>query len=209
MNQKITAAEKLFANFSQKLIEYFPYEVYQVAQINGGFFGEKTVTQIEIDPKALVSVMQFLQSHSCAHYEVVTDITCIDYPEAEQRFQLLYNLLSIKHNHRLFVKTRLFVNEEIESITSIYPAADWYEREVWDLFGVFFYNHGDLRRILTDYGFVGHPFRKDFPISGYTEVRYNDILKQVVVEPLQLIQANRQTQTLSIPYNIIKDPSVL
>ena len=144
-----------------------------------------------VKPEYLVFVLEFLQGHTNCQYKVLTAISGTDYPEKLDRFELSYELLSLKYNARLRIKT--YVNEvgSIESVTSIFNSANWWEREIWDMFGVFFSNHPDLRRILTDYGFEGHPLRKDFPLSGYVEVRYDDSVKRVVCEPLELSQEFR------------------
>ena len=122
---------------------------------------------------------------------MVADITAVDYPTRDQRFEVVYNLLSVRHNSRIRVKTYADEATPVPSITSLYDGANWYEREVYDLFGVFFVGHPDLRRIMTDYGFDGHPLRKDFPLTGYTEIRYDEEKKRIVVEPLELTQAFR------------------
>ena len=122
---------------------------------------------------------------------MVVDITAVDYPTRDQRFEVVYNLLSVRHNSRIRVKTYAGEATPVPSITSLYDGANWYEREVYDLFGVFFVGHPDLRRIMTDYGFDGHPLRKDFPLTGYTEIRYDEEKKRIVVEPLELTQAFR------------------
>lgn len=122
---------------------------------------------------------------------MVADITAVDFPTRDQRFEVVYNLLSVRHNARIRVKTYADEATPVPSITSLYDGANWYEREVYDMFGVFFVDHPDLRRILTDYGFDGHPLRKDFPLTGYTEIRYDEEKKRIVVEPLELTQAFR------------------
>ncbi len=122
---------------------------------------------------------------------MVADITAVDYPTRDARFEVVYNLLSVRHNSRIRVKTYADEATPVPSITSLYDGANWYEREVFDLFGVFFVGHPDLRRIMTDYGFDGHPLRKDFPLTGYTEIRYDEEKKRIVVEPLELTQAFR------------------
>ena len=122
---------------------------------------------------------------------MVADITAVDYPTKDQRFEVVYNMLSVRHNSRIRVKTYADEATPVPSITSLYDGANWYEREVYDLFGVFFVGHPDLRRIMTDYGFDGHPLRKDFPLTGYTEIRYDEEKKRIVVEPLELTQAFR------------------
>jgi NADH dehydrogenase (ubiquinone) Fe-S protein 3 len=125
------------------------------------------------------------------------DICAVDYPHKDQRFEVVYNLLSVKFGARIRVKTYADEVTPVPSITGIFRGADWYEREVWDLHGVFFSDHPDLRRILTDYGFEGHPLRKDFPLTGYSEVRYDEEKKRVVYEPLQLTQAFRNFEASS------------
>ncbi|CAG2181013.1 unnamed protein product, partial [Oppiella nova] len=120
------------------------------------------------------------------------DICGVDVPTRQYRFEIVYNLLSLRYNSRIRVKTYTDELTPIESICELFKGANWYEREIWDMFGVFFINHPDMRRILTDYGFEGHPFRKDFPLSGYTECRYDDEVKRVVIEPLEMTQEFRK-----------------
>lgn len=122
---------------------------------------------------------------------MIADITAVDYPTRDMRFEIVYNMLSVRHNSRIRVKTYADEARPVPSITSLYDGANWYEREVYDMFGVFFVGHPDLRRIMTDYGFDGHPLRKDFPLTGYTEIRYDEEKKRIVVEPLELTQAFR------------------
>ena len=135
--------------------------------------------------------MTFLKYHTAAEYTQISDITAVDYPTKDQRFEVVYNLLSVRHNSRIRVKTYADEATPVPSVTSLFDGANWYEREVWDLFGVFFTGHPDLRRIMTDYGFDGHPLRKDFPMTGYTEIRYDEEKKRIVVEPLEMTQAYR------------------
>ncbi len=125
------------------------------------------------------------------------DLTAVDYPTRVPRFDVVTHLLSPKHNRRIRIKVGIDEDQPIESLTSLYPAANWFERETYDLFGIIFAGHPDLRRILTDYGFSGHPLRKDFPMTGYVEVRYNDEQKRVVYEPVHLNQAFRSFDFLS------------
>ena len=146
---------------------------------------------IYIPPAGVIPVITFLKYHTAAEYTMVADITAVDYPTRSQRFEVVYNLLSVRHNSRIRVKTYADEATPVPSITSLYDGANWYEREVYDLFGVFFVGHPDLRRIMTDYGFDGHPLRKDFPLTGYTEIRYDEEKKRIVVEPLELTQAFR------------------
>ncbi|KZF21036.1 NADH-ubiquinone oxidoreductase-like protein 30.4 kDa subunit [Xylona heveae TC161] len=146
---------------------------------------------IYIPPAGVIPVFNFLKYHTAAEYTQVSDITAVDYPTRDQRFEVVYNLLSVRHNSRIRVKTYADEATPVPSITDLYDGANWYEREVYDLFGVFFVGHPDLRRIMTDYGFDGHPLRKDFPLTGYTEIRYDEEKKRIVVEPLELTQAFR------------------
>lgn len=140
-------------------------------------------------PENLVLLLQYFKLSSMVGMDQLIDITAVDYlgrTDRQARFTVVYNLLSVSRNERLRVKVEVNVNDPLPSIVSVYPNANWYEREVWDLYGIFFLGHSDLRRILNDYGFAGHPFRKDFPISGYTQVRYDDEAKRVVSEPVEL-----------------------
>lgn len=146
---------------------------------------------IYISPAGVVPVISFLKYHTAAEFTMIADITAVDYPTKSQRFEIVYNLLSVRHNSRIRVKTYADEATPVPSITGLYDGANWYEREVYDLFGVFFVGHPDLRRIMTDYGFDGHPLRKDFPLTGYTEIRYDEEKKRIVVEPLEMTQAFR------------------
>ena len=147
--------------------------------------------------KDIFSILMFLKDNPSISMESLIDLTAIDYPNQEKRFTLAYNLLSVSKNLRIKVKTKISEDVPTQSITDIYPCANWYEREVWDLFGIRFSGHPDLRRILTDYDFEGHPLRKDFPLSGFTQVRFDDELGKVVKEPVKLDQDFRQFDSLS------------
>ncbi|RYO77261.1 hypothetical protein DL766_010044 [Monosporascus sp. MC13-8B] len=146
---------------------------------------------IYIPPSGVIPVFSFLKYNTAAEFTTVSSITAVDYPTKDQRFEVVYNLLSVRHNARIRVKTYTDEASPVPSITPLYDGANWYEREVYDMFGVFFVNHPDLRRIMTDYGFEGHPLRKDFPLTGYTEIRYDEEKKRIVTEPLELTQAFR------------------
>ncbi|KAJ5387929.1 hypothetical protein N7509_010470 [Penicillium cosmopolitanum] len=137
----------------------------------------------------------FLKNHTAAEFTQISDITGVDFPTRDQRFEVVYNLLSVRFNSRIRVKTYCDEATPVPSVTGLFEGALWYEREVYDMFGVFFSGHPDLRRIMTDYGFDGHPLRKDFPLTGYTEVRYDEEKKRVVVEPLELTQAFRNFES--------------
>ncbi|XP_033331267.2 NADH:ubiquinone oxidoreductase core subunit S3 [Megalopta genalis] len=155
--------------------------------------------EILIAPDGIVPVISFLRYHHNAQFSNLSDITAIDVPSRKYRFEIVYNILSLRHNSRIRVKTYTDELTPIESVECIHDSANWYEREVWDMYGVIFSNNSDLRRILTDYGFEGHPLRKDFPLSGYVEVRYDDEKKRVVCEPLELTQEFRKFE-LSAPW---------
>ena len=146
---------------------------------------------IEIDKDVLVDVILFLKTNKDTKFRQLIDITVVDYPEKNQRFKIVYLFLSHEFNQRLILSYFINENEVINSITSIFPSANWMEREVFDMYGVSFKDHPDLRRILTDYGFKGHPLRKDFPLTGHTEVRYSEDKKKVISEPNKLKQNYR------------------
>ena len=146
---------------------------------------------IEINKDDLIDVVLFIKTNQDTKFRQLIDITVVDYPENNQRFDLIYLFLSHEFNQRLVLKYFISENEVIPSLTSIFPSANWMEREVFDMYGVSFKDHPDLRRILTDYGFDGHPLRKDFPLTGHTEVRYDDVEKKVVYEPVKLTQEYR------------------
>ena len=146
---------------------------------------------IFINENNLIDVIQFLKTNENCKFRQLIDIAGVDYPNDEKRFQLVYLLLSHEHNLRIKVSIRFQVDQNISSLTKIFPSANWMEREVFDMYGVRFKNHPDLRRILTDYGFKGHPLRKDFPLTGFNEVRYSEKEKKVVYEPVKLEQNYR------------------
>ena len=146
---------------------------------------------IEIDVQDLVDVIQFLKSNEKLKFRQLVDVAGVDYPGEEKRFKLVYLFLSHENNSRIKVSLKLNPDQNINSITKIFPSANWMEREVFDMYGLKFKNHPDLRRILTDYGFKGHPLRKDFPLTGFNEVRYSEKEKKVVYEPVKLEQNYR------------------
>jgi len=137
-------------------------------------------------------VLTFLKDHTNAQFTNVADLCAVDVPSRKYRFEIVYNLLSLRFNQRIRVKTYADELTPVPSTCCLFAASNWYEREIWDMYGVYFSDHPDLRRILTDYGFEGHPFRKDFPLVGYVEVRYDDEVKRVVAEPVELIQEWRK-----------------
>ena len=142
-------------------------------------------------PQFVLPFSLFLRDHVNTQCKQLMDITAVDYPTRIERFELIYNFLSVEFNSRIRVKSVVDEVTPISSVTEIFSCAAWWEREVWDMFGIFFSNHPDLRRILTDYGFQGHPLRKDFPLTGYVEVRYDDSEKRVITEPVELTQEFR------------------
>ncbi len=146
---------------------------------------------VEIDEKDLIETVQFLKSNENCKFRQLIDIAGVDFPHEEKRFKLVYLLLSHENNFRIKLSIHFEINQIINSITKIFPSANWMEREVFDMYGVKFKNHPDLRRILTDYGFKGHPLRKDFPLTGFNEVRYSEKEKKVIYEPVKLEQNYR------------------
>jgi NADH-quinone oxidoreductase subunit C len=156
--------------------------------------GELTVTAAAAD---IVSVLTFLRDDPECGFVCFIDLCGADYPERRERFEVIYHLLAPYKNRRIRVKIQSGEDSPVPSVISVFPSANWYEREVFDLYGVLFSGHPDLRRILTDYGFAGHPLRKDFPLTGYVEVRYDDEAKRVVYEPVKLVQEFRSFDYLS------------
>ena len=146
---------------------------------------------IETEENELLDVVQFLKSNEKCKFRQLIDIAGVDYPENEKRFELIYLFLSHEHNLRIKLLIKFQINQTIVSLTKIFPSANWMEREVFDMYGIKFKNHPDLRRILTDYGFKGHPLRKDFPLTGFNEVRYSEKEKKVIYEPVKLEQNYR------------------
>ena len=152
---------------------------------------ENDELMIEINENELIEVIQFLKTNDKCKFRQLIDIAGVDYPDNEKRFKLIYLFLSHENNIRIKLLINFDVNTLINSITKIFPSANWMEREVFDMYGIKFKNHPDLRRILTDYGFKGHPLRKDFPLTGFNEVRYSEKEKKVIYEPVKLEQNYR------------------
>lgn len=152
---------------------------------------------IYVQKSALIKVLTFLRDASDLHFRQLTDLTAVDYPEKSSRFEVVYHLLSLHYNYRIRVKVAVAEGEAVPTLTGIFKAANWLEREVWDMYGIPFLGHPDLRRILTDYGFEGFPQRKDFPLTGYVEVRYDHKQKRVIYEPVDLQQDFRNFDFLS------------
>ncbi len=157
-------------------------------------FGELMVS---VPGESVAKVMTFLRDDAGCQCKVLVDICGADYPAREKRFDVIYNLLSLTHNHRVRVKAATDENTPVPSVVAIYSNAGWYEREAWDMYGIMFAGHLDLRRMLSDYGFDGHPLRKDFPLTGYVEVRYDETEKRVVYEPVSLTQDYRRFDFMS------------
>ena len=151
----------------------------------------------DIIPSAIVEVVTYLRSKKGFSFATLIDITAIDFPAKEKRFQLIYHFLSMTENKRCKITMAVSDQETVKSVTPVFECANWFEREIFDLFGITFSSHPDLRRILTDYGFEGHPLRKDFPTTGFLEVRYDEVEKRVVYEPTSLTQGYRDFDFLS------------
>ncbi|MCR9215332.1 MAG: NADH-quinone oxidoreductase subunit C [Proteobacteria bacterium] len=147
---------------------------------------------VEVRADVVDEVMAFLRNDSNCKFQVLCDVCGVDYPSRAKRFDVVYNLLSLKHNQRIIVKAQTDARTPVPSVVSLFPAANWFERETWDMYGIMFAGHPDLRRMLTDYGFEGHPLRKDFPLTGYVEVRYSEDEKRVLYEPVKLTQEFRK-----------------
>ena len=152
---------------------------------------------LKVAPAALVGFVEFLKTDQTCRFSTLIDITAVDHPAREKRFDVVYHLLSMYQNHRVRLKLAVREEDMVPSIAEVHPSANWFEREVFDMFGILFSGHPDLRRILTDYGFRGYPLRKDFPTTGYTEVRYDEVQKRVVYEPVSLVQEYRQFDFMS------------
>jgi NADH-quinone oxidoreductase subunit C len=155
---------------------------------------ELTVT---IAPTSLVAFVEFLKSDGACQFSSLVDITAVDYPQRSKRFDVIYHFLSMYQNHRIRLRVQIREGEMVPSIIDVHPSSNWFEREIFDMFDILFTGHPDLRRILTDYGFRGHPLRKDFPTTGYMEVRYDEVQKRVVYEPVSLVQEYRQFDFMS------------
>jgi len=192
---------EVFLKYVEHLVKIVPKSIQKVEFKNNGLV-------LYLDSADLVNFLYFLKYHTNLQYKILVDLTCVDYVESLARFEITYSLLSIKYNSRLRLKVYCSDSISISSIQNCFSNAVWLEREVWDLFGVFFKGNRDLRRILTDYGFDGFPLRKDFPLSGYVEVRYDELKKSIVYESLELTQAYRNFHFLS-PWEFNKNTKVL
>jgi NADH-quinone oxidoreductase subunit C len=168
----------------------FPQDVTGVAIAHGELM-------LAVRRETVARVLAFLRDDPRCLFQALIDICGVDYPERQERFDIVYNLLSIRNNQRIRVKVTADEESAVPSVTGIFSSAGWYEREAWDLYGIYFADNPDLRRILTDYGFEGHPMRKDFPLTGYVEVRYDEAQKRVVYEPVKLKQEFRSFDFMS------------
>ena len=177
-------------NFKTSLDQALSESILSVEESNGHIL-------VDLLPTAVVKMATHLKSKKGFSFNTLIDITSVDFPAKEQRFDVIYHFLSMTENTRCRVTTSISESEEVPSITSVFECANWFEREIFDLFGLKFTSHPDLRRILTDYGFEGHPLRKDFPTSGFLEVRYDELEKRVVYEPTTLAQGYRDFDFLS------------
>jgi len=172
------------------ILENILSTIEENCKINDGFIKFEQI-QISINPDELISILEFLKDDDVCQFRQLTDIAGVDFPERQNRFDIVYHFLSFKNNARIRIKIEISENEAIQSITQIFPAANWFEREAFDMYGIQFTDHPDLRRILTDYGFEGYPLRKDFPLTGNVEVRYDEMEKKVIYEPVKLQQDYR------------------
>jgi NADH/F420H2 dehydrogenase subunit C len=184
--------------------QYLVYILKYLVQVAPNFIMKIELIRDELvlytTNQKLYALVYFLKNHMHTQFKVVTDITVIDYPKNKNRFLIVYNFLSIIYNLRIRINIRVNELMPVSSINTLFAAANWYEREIWDMFGIFFFNSIDLRRILTDYGFKGYPLRKEFPITGYTEVRYDQNKRKIVIEPVELSQEFRHYDFLK-PWN--------
>ena len=149
------------------------------------------IYELDLKKSQLIKVVKVIKENEKLKFNQFIDLTAVDYPNKINRFQMVYVFLSVDFNLRLIIRFDIKENEAVDSLVNLFPACNWYEREVWDLFGITFNNHPDLRRLLTDYGFIGHPLRKDFPLSGNVEVKYDIQSKKVIYEPIRLTQSFR------------------
>lgn len=168
--------------FIKLMTKLFPFILHY--RINNAIY-------LKVPYKVLIKFIYFLKLHTKTLYKELIDLSVIDSIDKKFRFEIFYHLLSIAYNQRITITTSVLENISIDSIIKLYPTANWYEREAWDMFGIFFVNHPDLRRMLTDYGFKGHPLRKDFPMTGYVELKYDDFTKRISYDSVNLAQEYR------------------
>jgi NADH dehydrogenase (ubiquinone) Fe-S protein 3 len=170
---------KSYSNYLLQILPIINFTIY------------KNELNLYIPFNKLSPIIFFFKNHTNCQFKILSDLCVVDYITKNERFEIIYNLLSVRFNSRIKIKVLITELQPINSLVKIYKAANWWEREAWDMFGIFFTNHPDLRRILTDYGFEGHPLRKDFPLNGFLEVYYNELKKRVVYEPINLAQSYR------------------
>ncbi len=182
---------------NQALIDLGDYIVNTVPELTASSSVVHDELSVSTSRESLVRLLTFLRDDQECQFKQLVDICGVDWPERNPRFDVVYHLLSHRQNHRIRVKLQTDAETPVPSTTDLFCAAGWYEREVWDLYGLFFEGHPDLRRLLTDYGFDGHPLRKDFPLTGYVEVRYDEEQKRVVYEPIKLTQELRTFDFMS------------
>ena len=162
-----------------------------------GWSVSRSELTVDVALPNIVGLVDFLKTDQTCRFSTLVDITAVDYPERATRFDVVYHFLSMYQNHRIRLRAAVREEDMVPSINSVHSSANWFEREVFDMYGILFSGHPDLRRILTDYGFRGHPLRKDFPTTGYTEVRYDEEQKRVIYEPVKLVQEYRQFDFMS------------
>ena len=189
--QKITKMVTQFKSFSKYIKKVRPSVLCNLTQNEITFY---------VNSKDLIKFVTFLKLHTTIKVEQLIDITAVDFPQRKQRFEVLYQFLSVTYNQRITVSISVNEGNILDSVVKLFSSAGWYERETWDMFGIFFRNHPDLRRMLTDYGFKGHPLRKDFPVTGYLETFYNDFNKRIMLEKATFAQEYR-IYTLSNNYS--------
>lgn len=187
--------QKLLLEIGKNINKTIPLTDFQV-------YNDELIVSLNF--KDIKTSLLVLRDHSSYQCKILTAISGVDYPFKPKRFEIVYELLSIRYNTRIRVKTYVNEMESIDSIHQVHSTANWWEREIWDLFGIYFNNHPDLRRLLTDYGFDGYPLRKDFPLSGYQEVRYDEKHKRIIYEPIELAQEFR-TFDFSSPWSNGRD----
>ncbi|HVJ32771.1 MAG TPA: NADH-quinone oxidoreductase subunit C [Terriglobia bacterium] len=189
----------------RELADYITASLGNAVQQGEVRLGELMLT---VEPAQIVQALTFLRDDQNCQFKLLLDICGVDFPDREPRFDVVYNLLSIKHNYRIRVKAPVAEDAAVPSVVGVFSTAGWFEREAYDMYGIFFDGNPDLRRILTDYGFEGHAFRKDFPLTGYVEVRYDEELKRVVYEPVRLPQEFRNFDFVS-PWEGMLQPRIL
>ena len=189
MTQTVTSSDELRAACAH-IAQALPGDVTSAEIVRGELIAH-------VARASIVKVATFLRDDAVCQFTQLIDICGVDYPERAERFAVVYHLLSMKKNTRIRLKVAAGEDTPVASLTGVFPCADWFEREVWDMYGAYFSGHPDLRRILTDYGFDGHPQRKDFPLTGYVEMRYDENQKRVIYEPVKLVQDFRTFDFLS------------